>query len=274
MHRFHNGLVDRLRRRVAKAMAWLTLAGVLGLGAAAARAAELGYWDYLAVMRACERLDHVSCIESLEDADGPYIVIGDRFGLMRIVYLTGDGSRDIWTSKQLNGIVEEVVVADLDNDGEDEIVAWTNTAMVYVWSSVDLVLRYESLQNDFEQLHSLAVGNVDDDPQLEILVNADDHIYYLDGANFNREWTSLREYQASRMAVGDVDGDSQPEIVLNTGQIVDARGGDVEWEDEVFGARIELVDVDGDGIPEVLSESDGAVLRIYDVDIRREKHLQ
>nr|MBC8423775.1 hypothetical protein [bacterium] len=71
-----------------------------------------------------------------------------------------------------------------------------------------------------------------------------------------------------------VDGDGTPEIVLNTGQVIDSRGGDVEWEDEAFGARIELVDMDGDGIPEVLTESDGGVLKIYDIDNRREKHLQ
>jgi hypothetical protein len=244
-------------------------------GAATATAAdELGYWDYRAIMTASERLDHVSCIESLEDAQGPYIVIGDRFGLVRIVHITGEGSEDIWTSKQLNGTVQEVITADLDGDGQDEIIAWTTSAMVYVWSSVDRALRFETLLNDFTAVHSLTTGNVDDDEPLEILVNADDHIYYLDGVTFNREWTSLQEYQATRMAVGDVDGDGTPEIVLNTGQVIDSRGGDVEWEDEAFGARIELVDMDGDGIPEVMTESDGGVLKIYDIDSRREKHLQ
>jgi hypothetical protein len=36
----------------------------------------------------------------------------------------------------------------------------------------------------------------------------------------------------------------------------------------------EILDIDGDGIPEVLSESDGLPLRIFDVDHRKEKHLQ
>jgi hypothetical protein len=62
--------------------------------------------------------------------------------------------------------------------------------------------------------------------------------------------------------------------VLNTGQVLNSRSGDLKWGDEVFGARIELLDVDGDGILEVLTESDAAVMKIYDVDVRREKHLQ
>ncbi len=257
-------------RRLAAA-ACLTLL----LAAGAARAAgELGYWDYRAVMRAAERLDHVCCVESLETDDGPFIAIGDRFGLVRVIHLTGDGAREIWTSKQLTGTVSEVLSADLDGDGSDEIVAWTNSAMVYAWSSTDREQLFETLQNDFTVLHSLTVGNVDDDPHNEIVVNADNRIYYLDGVSFNREWTSLNEYQATRLAVGDVDGDGTMELVLNTGQVVDARGGEIEWEDEAFGARIELVDMDGDGLLEVLTESDGGVLKIYDIDNRREKHLQ
>ena len=42
-------------------------------------AGELGYWEYRAVMRASERLDHVCCVESLETDAGPFIAIGDRF---------------------------------------------------------------------------------------------------------------------------------------------------------------------------------------------------
>lgn len=247
---------------------------LLTSAAAVSVAAELGYRDYRAVMRAAERLDHMCCVESLETADGPYIVIGDRFGLVRLLHLTGDGSREIWTSKQLNGTVSEVISADLDGDGADEIVAWTSSAMIYVWSSVSHKMLYETLPNDYTQMHALTTGNVDDDAQLEIVVNADKRIYYLDGVSFNREWTSLREYQATRVAVGDVDGDGTMELVLNSGQVVDARGGEVEWAEETFGARIELVDMDGDGLLEVMTESDSGVLKIYDIDNRREKHLQ
>ena len=257
----------QIRRIAAVFLLVLILAG-------SAAAAELGYWEYRSVMRACERLDHMCCVESLETDDGPFIVIGDRFGLVRLIHVTGDGSREIWTSKQLNGLLVEVQSADLDGDGADEILAWTTAPMLYVWSSIDNHLLYETLVNDYTVMHGLTTGNVDEDEQLEIVLNADEHLYYIDGVSFNREWTSLSEYRASRLAVGDVDGDGTMEIVLNSGQVVDARGGEVEWEEDTFGARIELVDMDGDGLPEVLTESDGGVMKIYDIDNRREKHLQ
>ena len=265
------------RRRVFPpwcAAACLCLLSTAAAGAAPKGQTVLAYEAYRLAMRAAERLDHVASVESLEDADGPVLALGDRFGLLRLVHLTGYGADMLWTSKQLTGVVQEVIAADLDGDAKDEIIAWTNAAMIYVWGSVDQRLRYETLQSDFTTISCLAVGNVDDDPALDIVVNADKKIYYIDGVTFNREWTSLQEYEAGRMAIGDVDGDHIPEIVLNTGQVLNTRTGDVEWGDEVFGARLELLDIDGDGILEVLTESDGSVMRIFDVDERREKHLQ
>lgn len=235
---------------------------------------ELDYWQYKGIVKTAERLDHLTLIDSMEDDNGVYLAMGDRFGLLRMVYLSGDGARDIWTSKHLNGIVRQVISADLDLDGQDEIIAWTTGGITYIWSAAQKRLLHETLSNDYQIIHSIAIGNVDNDPALEIIINADNHIHYVDGETFSREWTSIQEYQAERMLCADVDGDSSMELILSTGQVVDSRGGDVEWEDQVFGTRIELIDIDGDGLPEILAESDGLPLKIFDVDNRREKHLQ
>ena len=254
-----------LRRILLVLMAWT---------AVAAAQQPLPFWDYQSAMRAAYYFDHITTVDTLEDELGPYLAMGDRYGLVRLMQLVAGESRQVWTSKQLTGAVLEVLSADLDADGQDEIIAWTGSGVLYVWSSTDRRLRWESLNNDFRVIHCIGIGQVDDDPALEIVVNADQHLHYVDGRSFNREWTSTMEYEAGRLVVGDVDGDSTAEIVLNTGQVVDVRSGDVEWEDEVFGSRIVLLDMDGDGIPEVLSESDGAVMRIFDVDNHREKTLQ
>lgn len=250
------------------------LAAVLVAAVSASAQQPLTYWDYHDAMSAAFRLDHITSVDSLEDEFGPYLAMGDRFGLVRLFHLTDGGSRQIWVSKQLNGVVQEVVSGDLDGDDRDEIVAYTSAGVVYVWSSSDNRLKWESLTGDFRMVHSLALGQVDDDDAREIVINADNKIHYVDGETWNREWTSPMDYEATRMAIGDVDDDGVEEIVLNTGQVVDPRSGDVEWEGETFGARIQLLDMDGDGIPEVLAESDGTILRIFDVDLRREKQLQ
>ncbi|MFH1841721.1 MAG: hypothetical protein ABIF77_00805 [bacterium] len=236
---------------------------------------ELGFLEFQQLVRAASRLDKLAMLEPVTEVVGMYLVMGDRFGVVHVYHLTGGASDEIWKSKQLNGVVDEVEVADLDGDAyEDAIVARSSSGVIYVWSGEDFNQVYESLTTDFEKITAMTFGNVDDDDAIEIILNADEHIHYLDGLTFNREWTSMQEYEATRMLCGDVDGDNRNEIILNNGQVLDARSGDVEWEDEVFGSRIELLDMDGDGVLEIITESDGMVVKIYDVDHRMEKHLQ
>jgi hypothetical protein len=255
----------------------LLLAGMLLSGVALAQDGPqpLDYDEYNAVVRTANRLDSVATLEPTDTDVGMLLVLGDRYGLVHVYHMTHHASKELWESKQLNGLVNEVRVADLDGDAyEDAIVATTSGGIIYVWSTDNFDPLFESLTTDFQEIHSIAFGNVDDDPATEIVLNADRHIHYIDGKTFNREWTSPYEYEATRMEIGDVDGDMRPEIVLNSGQVLDVRTGDVEWSEEVFGSRIELLDMDGDGVLEVLSESDGNVMRIFDVDHRKEKHLQ
>jgi hypothetical protein len=249
----------------------LFLVGDVGL----ARGQDLTYEEFQAATRAAHRLDHLALLVPPDRDIGLYLYVGDRYGLVHAYYLTHQSSEEIWKSKQLEGIVDEVLIGDLDGDGyEDALVARTNAAKIYIWGLEDYNLAYETLTSEFEKINAFTLGNVDEDEQLEIIVNADMHIHYIDGVLHNREWTSLHDYEATRMACGDVDGDRNNEIVLNTGQVVDSRSGDLKWDEEVFGSRIELVDMDGDGIVEVLTESDGIYLKIFDVDHKKEKHLQ
>ena len=242
--------------------------------AGAADLVELSDAEYQQLTEVAARFDHIAIVAPAASSVGVWLVGGDRFGVVRIIHITHGSARKVWQSKQLNGVVDEVIASDLDGDGLEEIIARTNVGNLYVWSMPQLTVRYESLNSDFKKIHAMCTGNLDDDGQYELIVNADRRIYLLDGKNFSREFTSLDEYECTRMRCGDVDGDLYNEIVLNTGQVINGRTGGVEWSDEVFGARMDLADVDGDGIPEVLSESDGAVLRIFDVDMRKEKHMQ
>lgn len=237
---------------------------------------ELSYGEYRQILRVAEQLQRCAFFEPLDGEPGLYLVLGDRFGKLNVVYLRGDGEHErVWVSKQLDGNAEEVLVADLNGDGLDDHIVCRTPRRLYAWNlDAEYYLSYESQPNDFQSIRSFTVANVDEDMANEIVVNADDQIHYIDGVSFNREWTSLNNYQATRMRCGDVDGDGRAEIVLNTGQVLDSGTGEVKWEDQVFGPRFELLDFDGDGILEILTESDGAPLRVFDVDRRSEVRFQ
>jgi hypothetical protein len=173
-------------------------------------------------------------------------------------------------------VPEEVITADMDGDQlEDTILCRTNLGKVYAWSMDGYNLVWESLTGEYEVITAFTTANMDEDRANEIVMVADNKIVYIDGASYSKQFTSLNEYQATQVRCGDVDGDSRVEIVLNTGQVLDSVSGDVEWEDEPFFGKIELLDIDGDGIPEVLTENPGGgPLKVFDVDYRSEVRFQ
>lgn len=262
--------MHRMRPLAGLMLVMLVVAGVAGAQE------ELSYDGYRAISQTAITLHHCAMFEPVDGEPGMNLVIGDKFGKINVYRLNGGADHDrVWASRQLDGSPAEVLVADLDSDGLDDSIVCRTPGKLYVFDLNNAYYNsYESQPNDFQSILSFTVANVDEDPQKEIVINADNKIHYVDGLSFGREWTSLDNYQAVRIRCGDVDGDGRAELVLNTGQVLDSGTGRVEWSDQVFGEGLELLDFDGDGILEILSEGPGQPLRVWDADFRAEKRFQ
>ena len=274
MHRTPSGPRPSIPRR-GIALGIVLVLAVLGAGRVAAQD-ELSYRQYRALAWVADRLDHVTMFEPLDGEAGMMMAIADRFGTVQVYKDDGRGVTRAWKSVHLSGVPEVILTADLAGDGfDDSLVCRTSGGKVYVWRLSDYALVWESLTNEYQTISCFTVANVDDDPESEIVLLADRRIYYVDGVNFNREFTSIHQYDATQMRCGDVDGDGRQEIVLNSGQVVDSASGDVQWGDEQFYAKIELLDIDGDGMDEILTEPDyGGPLKVFDADYRSEVRFQ
>ncbi|HPF71098.1 MAG TPA: hypothetical protein PLQ13_10530 [Candidatus Krumholzibacteria bacterium] len=259
-------------RRLAAMVSVLLLARA---GAAPAQP-ELTYEQYRGLAWAADRLDHVAKFEPLDGEPGMMVAVAERFGTVQVYKADGRGVSRVWKSIRLSGIPDEVLAADLSGDGfDDALICRTSGGKVYVWKLEDWSLVWESLPGEYQAISCLTTANVDEDPATEIVMVADRKIYYVDGVNFTREFTSIRDYDATMVRCGDVDGDGRVEIVLNSGQVIDSVSGDVEWEDQQFYSRIELLDIDGDGMPEILTENEiGGPLKVFDGDYRSEVRFQ
>jgi len=122
----------------------------------------------------------------------------------------------------------------------------------------------------------MLAANVDDDPQPELILCADGRLVIYDGRDQFEEWRSEQTgLTTTSMLVADVDGDAMDEIVLNDGYVFSARVHTLEWQfAEGFGERMGALDLDGDGILELISEYRSRFIRLFDVDLRREKSLR
>ncbi|NCQ35536.1 hypothetical protein GW813_10815 [bacterium] len=237
---------------------------------------ELSYSQYHDLSRTAQRLNHMVQFEPLDGEAGMNFVIAERFGTVHVIKLTARGVQEVWKSKTLSGAPEEVLVVDLAGDGlDDALLCRTAGGMVYAWSLDGFALLWETLTGEYTQIPCFTTGHLDDDPQSEIVMIADGRLVQVDGSSFSKENTSIDEYSATQIRCGDVDGDGSNEVVLNTGKVLDPISGNVEWEDENFFSRIELLDIDGDGMVEILTENEtGGLIKVFDVDRRSEVRFQ
>lgn len=199
------------------------------------------------------------------------LVLADAYGYVNLFGPTKSGYKRAWKSFHLGGNVKGLHVHDIGQDGKLKIVVHT-TARIFIFDARSHTLLWESVESDFTDISTLAIGQFDaSDDQHELLVLAGGVLLIIDGNRYNREWEGSDPYTAQEMVVGDVDGDGEDEVVMNTGFVFGALSHMIEWQTENFGTRLGLIDIDDDGILEVVGETTGGRLSVYDIDKRQEK---
>ena len=109
----------------------------------------------------------------------------------------------------------DLVVADLTNAGAKEVICLAQassggSATIKIFAAADLTPIVELPSAQYGD--ALAVGNIDNDPQLEIVTSGG---YVFDGATFASQWAYAPGF-GNDIAVGDVDGTGVGQIVATT----------------------------------------------------------
>ena len=250
--------------RLASLIASTTL--LLATGAVAVSPVDRG------TLRAFGRFWALAEVPPEADARGG-AVYGDDRGYLHILQRVDEGAYvQRWQSSDLGAAIKGVFVEDVDADGDYDMIAYHAKGDIFLFDYSSLRLIWQTDEGEFDSIAHLAVANLDQDPQMELVFAADSRIFVYDGLRQVEEYRSEIEYSPKELVVGDVDADGELEIVLNTGYVLDARFLNQEWEwPQGFGDHLELLDIDQDGVPELLGEYGGGFLKVFDIDIRKEK---
>ncbi len=205
------------------------------------------------------------------DGDGrTEFVAGRNLGSELFWFDPGSDPRDRWATHLITDRFEkyhDTTIADVDDDGEDELVILSQHSEVVCYYDIPDDPRVSPWPDshlhvlaDAVDVEGLAVADLDDDGQHEIV--AGPNVFDRNGSQETWERMSFGDdWRWTRVAVGDIDDDGRSEIVLAEGDrpyygdrlgrlgIVDTRS----WRIEVLDAdlfcphTVQLGDLTGDG---------------------------
>ena len=183
--------------------------------------------------------------------DNEELIVADSSGNIRIMSLSSDESslttHQEWNSGYTMNAGGGVTVS-MNGHDNPWIIHGGDAGVLVAWeipsqSQHSLVWKSESGSNGGQTLYSLegganyavAMGNIDDDDNLEILVGAGGsgfgRVYAFDGKTYETDWVSPNLNKLPMgIAVGDLNNDGNNEIVVTTGipgePMVEDEGGD------------------------------------------------
>jgi len=193
-------------------------------------------------------------------------IYADKAGHVHVYSLDGGRLKQDWEATTLGTRATALFATDLYGDGKQKLVVSTQGGRVLIYDLATYELDWENLQTRYVRIDHMLHANLDGDRQQEVVLLADDRIFIFDGYNRNVQWNSTTPFPAKFMVIGNVDDDPQAEIVLNTGQIVDSRFFNIQFQtDQPFGDRLALLDVTGDGYADVVGEFQDRTVRVFDV---------
>lgn len=217
--------------------------------------------------------DFAAKYQSFTMVNGPQrrLLYGSYRGTLHLIE-SREGKLVTVLTRELWSPVLRILAADLDGDGQDEVVGHTQNARLFVLRGSDLQDIWNTPEGRFKTITALTLADVDQDKQLEIVFLADDLLRFHSTLQDLEEWKSQITFTATQIAVGEVDGNAGDEIVFNSGLVIGALFRDVKWTYAPgFGNRIDLYDIDADGILEILADGGDGLMRVFDADERRLK---
>ena len=198
-----------------------------------------------------------------------------------IVYVLSGGGKLLWTYDSARNEVFSILVADVDDDGQNEVVLAAGYDAVVLSDSGGSEWSFTipgRLEDAPFRVRTAAAADVDNDGSTELLVGAV-NVYLLE-AGGSIDWSFENGFTVSRIVSGDINGDGLDEVVAGDEYklYVYDRYGTLLWSKvskASFKRCLALSDLNEDGKKEVIAtawnklqvyQGDGSLLWEYEVE--------
>lgn len=172
----------------------------------------------------------------------------------------------VWRSPDYGVTLARLSLADVDNDGQQEIVAALQDGTVKMYNGTTFEeIRRLSVSSP---LADDAVEDLDRDGTMELVTTDGIGLFVYNAETGDLKWT-VGSGGGDVLALGNVDMDANLEIVTSSyggsGYVVNGLTGDVKWEYvNSFGAIFRLCDLTNDGIKEIIGASAWYKITVFD----------
>lgn len=189
------------------------------------------------------------------DNDGTTEIVGCGGFTAYAMRQQSDGSYGVvWFNPDLS--CSRVAAADREGDGVQDLFVATSTTRVSIVRG-DTFAHVATLtlpDRPYGSLFNLAIGNVDADATLEVVVVRGDATFVYNAVTLALEWEAAN-IAGRQVAIGNVAGDSTAEIVVNgnaSGYVLDAKQRTTIWNRQSnFGEDFALGNLDDDPYQEI-----------------------
>ncbi len=217
-------------------------------------------------------VEHHPMVEMLDDTTDKFVYGTARGFIYLIERDRATGRLQTKLQREVWAPVKTIRVAEATGDKRNDIIVTTRRGDLFVINPENLDDVWRLAEGYFSTIADFTVADVEGDATPEIILLADDRLVIFAGNSETELYRSSEEFTASSIKVADVDADGQLEIVLDTGQVLDARFRQLEWEFETpFGTPMDLLDLDGDGKLEIIGRTTAGDLLIVEGDTRTAK---
>ena len=117
--------------------------------------------------------------------DHKFVYANNRNRLF-VYKIKSDGLELDWENSNMGSRVTGMIIGDLYGDGVTRLVTGSVRGRVMIYDFTNYDLEYENIQGEYTIINHMAAANLDDDPQKEIVILANDLMFIFD--SFNRKY--------------------------------------------------------------------------------------